>query len=180
MSGEGFWSGWVLQRAWEYKNSYHFFMIFCTTILLLIYHTTRMLIHTVGHLPQKQHDYRRKYRTLASTYVTFGPDGNELLVNLGGEQIYLFDVNRHQLPQRFDISIRQKIGPAVQSEFKGFSLSCCVLYTGCCLSDHRSCTTRVLDLDLSWTRVHVPVDLDLRPKDLDLDLTPVDLDLDID
>ena len=78
-----------------------------------------MLIHTAGHLPQKQHDYRRKYRTLASTYVTFGPDGNELLVNLGGEQIYLFDVNRHQLPQRFDISIRQKIGPAVQSEFKG-------------------------------------------------------------
>jgi len=79
---------------------------------------------TAGHLPQKQHDYRRKYRTLASTYVTFGPDGNELLVNLGGEQIYLFDVNRHQPPQRFDISIRQKISPAVQAEFKGcFSFS---------------------------------------------------------
>jgi len=74
---------------------------------------------TAGHLPQKQHDYRRKYRTLASTYVTFGPDGNELLVNLGGEQIYLFDINKHQLPQRFDISIRQKISPAVQAEFKG-------------------------------------------------------------
>jgi len=72
-----------------------------------------------GHLPQKQHDYRRKYRTLASTYVTFSPDGNELLVNLGGEQIYLFDVNKRQLPQRFDISIRQKINPAVQSDFKG-------------------------------------------------------------
>ena len=70
-------------------------------------------------MPQKQHDYRRKYRTLASTYVTFSPDGNELLVNLGGEQIYLFDVNKRQLPQRFDISVRQRINPAVQSEFKG-------------------------------------------------------------
>jgi len=80
-----------------------------------------MFVCTAGHLPQKQHDYRRKYRTLASTYVTFGPDGNELLVNLGGEQIYLFDINRHQLPQRFDVSIRQKISPAMQSsEFKGW------------------------------------------------------------
>ena len=72
-----------------------------------------------GHLPQKQHDYRRKYRTLASTYVTFGPDGNELLVNLGGEQIYLFDVNRRQLPQSFDVSLRQKMNSVVQGEFKG-------------------------------------------------------------
>jgi len=87
-----------------------------------------MLPCTAGHLPQKQHDYRRKYRTLASTYVTFGPDGNELLVNLGGEQIYLFDINKHQLPQRFDISIRQKISPAVQSEFKGCLLFAVLSY----------------------------------------------------
>jgi len=86
-----------------------------------------LLIYIAGHLPQKQHDYRRKYRTLASTYVTFGPDGNELLVNLGGEQIYLFDVNRRQLPQRFDVSLRQKISPVVQTEFKG-SLPCCSAY----------------------------------------------------
>lgn len=46
-----------------------------------------------GHLPQKQSDYRKRYRTLASTYVTFSPTGTELLVNLGGEQIYLFDIN---------------------------------------------------------------------------------------
>ncbi|KAK7108463.1 WD and tetratricopeptide repeats protein 1-like [Littorina saxatilis] len=46
-----------------------------------------------GHLPQKQSDYRKRYRTLASTYVTFSPTGQELLVNLGGEQIYLFDIN---------------------------------------------------------------------------------------
>jgi WD and tetratricopeptide repeat-containing protein 1 len=28
-----------------------------------------------GHLPQKQSDYRKRYRTLASTYVTFSPTG---------------------------------------------------------------------------------------------------------
>ena len=85
-------------------------------------------VFTAGHLPQKQHDYRRKYRTLASTYVTFGPDGNELLVNLGGEQIYLFDVNRRQLPRRFDVSIRQKISPAIQPEFKGCLLLTLLLF----------------------------------------------------
>ena len=58
----------------------------------------------VGHLPQKQQDYRKRYRTLASTFLTFSPDGNELLVNLGGEQIYLFDVNRRQQLHKFDIS----------------------------------------------------------------------------
>jgi len=35
-------------------------------------------------------DYVRKYRSLASTYVEFSPDGTELLTNMGGEQIYLF------------------------------------------------------------------------------------------
>lgn len=36
---------------------------------------------------------RRRLRPLASTYVTFSPCGGDLLVNLGGEQIYLFDIN---------------------------------------------------------------------------------------
>lgn len=58
-----------------------------------------------GHLPQKQMDYRKRYRTLASTYVTYSPDGSELLVNLGGEQIYLFDVNKKRKPQKFDMSL---------------------------------------------------------------------------
>ena len=53
----------------------------------------------------KHQDYRKKYRTLASTYITFSPDGNELLVNLGGEQVYLFDINHHRKPQRFDIKL---------------------------------------------------------------------------
>ncbi|OAD59937.1 WD and tetratricopeptide repeats protein 1 [Eufriesea mexicana] len=32
-------------------------------------------------------------RSLTTTYLTFSADGNELLVNMGGEQIYLFDIN---------------------------------------------------------------------------------------
>ena len=59
----------------------------------------------IGHLPQKQKDYKKRYRTLASTYLTFSPDGTELLVNLGGEQIYLFDVNRQRKAEKFDISM---------------------------------------------------------------------------
>lgn len=59
--------------------------------------------YVAGHLPQKQQEYKNKYRTLASTYLTFSPDGREILVNLGGEQIYLFDVNRKRKPQKFNI-----------------------------------------------------------------------------
>lgn len=58
-----------------------------------------------GHLPQKQQDYKKRYRSLASTYLTFSPDGRELLVNLGGEQIYIFDVNRGRKAEKFDISM---------------------------------------------------------------------------
>lgn len=58
-----------------------------------------------GHLPQKQQDYKKRYRTLASTYLTFSPDGRELLVNLGGEQVYIFDVNRRRKAEKFDISM---------------------------------------------------------------------------
>lgn len=33
------------------------------------------------------------------TYLTFSPDGNELLVNIGCEQIYLFDLNAAKRPE---------------------------------------------------------------------------------
>lgn len=42
-----------------------------------------------GHLSGQ----RDSNRSLTTTYLTFSADGNELLVNMGGEQIYLFDVN---------------------------------------------------------------------------------------
>lgn len=64
-------------------------------------------IHLAGHLPQKQDHYREKFRSLVSTYLTFSPDGNDLLVNLGGEQIYLFDINRNRPIQNF--SLLQKL-----------------------------------------------------------------------
>lgn len=32
------------------------------------------------------------------TNLTFSPDGTELLVNMGGEQIYLYDVNDARPP----------------------------------------------------------------------------------
>ncbi|KOC65400.1 WD and tetratricopeptide repeats protein 1 [Habropoda laboriosa] len=43
-----------------------------------------------GHLHSRQ---REGNRCLTTTYLTFSADGNELLVNMGGEQIYLFDIN---------------------------------------------------------------------------------------
>ncbi|XP_043265307.1 WD and tetratricopeptide repeats protein 1-like isoform X2 [Colletes gigas] len=42
-----------------------------------------------GHLQSRD----RFSRTLTTTYLTFSADGTELLVNMGGEQIYLFDIN---------------------------------------------------------------------------------------
>ena len=49
--------------------------------------------YTPGHLPMRVNEYRKRMKTLSITCLTFSPDGRELLVNLGGEQIYLFDVN---------------------------------------------------------------------------------------
>ncbi|XP_076670185.1 WD and tetratricopeptide repeats 1 isoform X2 [Andrena cerasifolii] len=43
-----------------------------------------------GHLHSRRRNSNRKLNT---TYLTFSADGNELLVNMGGEQIYLFDIN---------------------------------------------------------------------------------------
>jgi len=45
-----------------------------------------------GHLPSRVKQFHRENRSLHATYVTFSPDGSELLANLGGEQIYLFDM----------------------------------------------------------------------------------------
>jgi len=44
-----------------------------------------------GHLPGVEVAFRRKLRPLTSTYITYNKDGTELLCNLGGEQIYLYD-----------------------------------------------------------------------------------------
>lgn len=56
-----------------------------------------------GHLPVKDTDRKRRYRSLVSTYVTFSPSGKEILVNLGGEQVYLFDIYNGMGPKTFDM-----------------------------------------------------------------------------
>ena len=44
-----------------------------------------------GHLPGTEAAFHKKLRPLTSTFLTYSQDGGELLVNLGGEQIYLYD-----------------------------------------------------------------------------------------
>ncbi|XP_024081952.1 WD and tetratricopeptide repeats protein 1-like isoform X1 [Cimex lectularius] len=43
-----------------------------------------------GHVPCKRFFTAKEF---SATYVTFGPNGKDLLVNLGNEHIYLFDIN---------------------------------------------------------------------------------------
>ncbi|KAG8451258.1 hypothetical protein GDO86_003475 [Hymenochirus boettgeri] len=57
--------------------------------------------YVAGHLPIKLPDYDNRLRVLVATYVTFSPDGTELLVNMGGEQVYLFDLTFKQRPCTF-------------------------------------------------------------------------------
>ncbi|KAJ7421186.1 WD and tetratricopeptide repeat protein 1 isoform X2 [Pitangus sulphuratus] len=57
--------------------------------------------YVAGHLPVKLPDYNNRLRVLVATYVTFSPDGTELLVNMGGEQVYLFDLTYKQRPYTF-------------------------------------------------------------------------------
>ena len=46
-----------------------------------------------GHLPKRVDEFRKRMKTLSVTHLTFNAAGDELLVNLGGEQLYLFNVN---------------------------------------------------------------------------------------
>ena len=45
-----------------------------------------------GHLSKATKTVLWRKDTYTSTYVTFSPNGRELLANMGSEQIYLFDV----------------------------------------------------------------------------------------
>lgn len=57
-------------------------------------------------MPPKLSDFKRRYRSLTATYVSFSPDGKDLLANLGGEQIYLFNVSSRRKQIVFDMSER--------------------------------------------------------------------------
>lgn len=50
-----------------------------------------------GHL-NKFKDRKAHYTTKTITYLTFSPDGSELLVNMGSEHIYLYDLYNAQEP----------------------------------------------------------------------------------
>ena len=51
-----------------------------------------------GHIPQRYgRDHSQKYRHYVVTYLSFSPDGQEILTNLGGEHAYIFDImNRRE------------------------------------------------------------------------------------
>ncbi|KAJ8672903.1 hypothetical protein QAD02_004164 [Eretmocerus hayati] len=53
-----------------------------------------------GHL--RSRDICKKYST---TYLTFNDDGDELLANMGGEQIYLFDINSQGSSRSFVVPV---------------------------------------------------------------------------
>lgn len=54
-------------------------------------HTRVTGLFPAGHLPVKLPDYNNRLRVLVATYVTFSPNGTELLVNMGGEQVCTAD-----------------------------------------------------------------------------------------
>lgn len=61
-----------------------------------------------GHLPHRRPDLRTKLacKSLACTYVAFSPNGSELLANLGGEQVYLFDTFKRTPHKSFCINFK--------------------------------------------------------------------------
>ncbi|KAF7256003.1 hypothetical protein EG68_05922, partial [Paragonimus skrjabini miyazakii] len=57
-----------------------------------------------GHLPCKEISYRRCFRHVNVTCVSFSPDGSNLLANMGGDHIYLFNLKRNILPYRCSLT----------------------------------------------------------------------------
>lgn len=51
-----------------------------------------LFILVPGHIPISSDDARHAFRSLSVTHVGFNSVGNELIVNIGGEQIYIFNV----------------------------------------------------------------------------------------
>ncbi|KAL0830294.1 hypothetical protein ABMA28_002494 [Loxostege sticticalis] len=58
-----------------------------------------------GHLSIEPNE--QTFPKKATTYVAFSHDGNELLVNLGSEQVYLFDINSARRPMLVESFIIQ-------------------------------------------------------------------------
>lgn len=73
-----------------------------------------------GHLAVKNFD--NHHSKLATTYISFNSAGTEMLVNMGGEQIYLFDINSSR-------NIREMKVPQLTN---GFSRKSLPIYKCCC------------------------------------------------
>lgn len=68
------------------------------------------LVHFApGHICKSGNKRRTMLQQLASTFVTFSPDGSELLVNLTSEHAYLYDVIRTVEPIRYNKDISGKM-----------------------------------------------------------------------
>ena len=56
-----------------------------------------------GHISNpRSRKSSKPFNTLATTYLTFSPDGRELLVNLSGEHVYLYNALHYQEALRYD------------------------------------------------------------------------------
>lgn len=62
-----------------------------------------------GHLPDKLKEYYQRYRSLATTYLTYSADGCHLLANLGGEHIYLFNTSSPLHPRHYALPVPPKL-----------------------------------------------------------------------
>jgi hypothetical protein len=67
-----------------------------------------------AHIPITEHLRRSQYRKLSVTHVAFTAGGDQLLSNIGGEQIYLFDVLRNS--DNDAITELQRIFPMQEEE----------------------------------------------------------------
>lgn len=57
-----------------------------------------------GHLPMRPGRGKpTKHRNYVTTHLSFSPDGQELLQNLGGEHIYLYNLKQNRKPLIFSI-----------------------------------------------------------------------------
>lgn len=56
---------------------------------------------------------------LAATYVSFDPTGSLLLVNMGGEQVYLFDVDKPSYVREMQVPNMGKVKNGIRQECCG-------------------------------------------------------------
>ncbi|XP_063729139.1 WD and tetratricopeptide repeats protein 1-like [Symsagittifera roscoffensis] len=104
------------------------------------------------------------FRTVSSTFVTFNESGSELLVNLGSEQIYLYDMMtymhsfKYSFPEtryKFLDTVKKISNKKDENECDSRNGECAVSDIGATsilanltLNDNTKCTTKIID---EWT-----------------------------